>query len=264
MNKLENFPTVNYINLHESVDRRLFMNSQIEKYGLKSNPYFTDRYAAFKDQIQISLDLPEGNWQGGQEGNNISYLSAMKKWYNTTDEEYGFFCDDDISFETVDYWTFTWQEFLDNLPQDWQCVQLVRINIWEPGIKNYGIFEIPAIQIRERSWGDFGCAAIFKREYVKKVLDRHCISPNNYDFNIRKRDNWNFILFPIVESLLYREISDGVYNCPLLLENQIFESTVHPNDADARLPHNISYKYYSGLWKLFGSELPLSYIINKS
>ena len=34
MNKLENFPTVNYINLHESVDRRLFMNSQIEKYGL--------------------------------------------------------------------------------------------------------------------------------------------------------------------------------------------------------------------------------------
>ena len=260
MNKLENFPTVNYINLHESVDRRLFMNSQIEKYGLKSNPYFTDRYNVFKDQIEIRC-ATESDFQ---RGNNISYLNAMKRWYENTNDDYGFFCDDDMSFESVEFWTFTWQEFMDSLPTDWQCVQLIRINIWDPGMKNYGVFDMPSLQIRERAWNDYGCAAIFKRDYVKKVLDRHWISNNVYNFTIPSRSDPNYFYYPIVESLLYREVSDGVYNVPLLLENQTFESVVHPNDAENRLPHNISYKYYSGLWKLFGSELPLSYIINKS
>ena len=260
MNKLENFPTVNYINLHESVDRRLFMNGQIEKYGLKSAPYFTDRYDVFKDQIEIRCQVKSDF----QRGNNISYLNAMKQWYETTNDDYGFFCDDDISFESVDYWTFTWQEFMDSLPADWQCVQMVRINIWESGLRNYGNFDLPSIQFRHRAWNDYGCAAIFKRKYVKKVLDRHCIDTDVYDFSIPARDNPTYFYYPIVESLLYREISDAVYNVPLLLENQTFESVVHPNDPAARSPHNISYKYYSGLWKLLGSDLPLSYIMNKS
>ena len=260
MNKLENFPTVNYINLHESVDRRLFMNSQIEKYGLKSNPYFTDRYNVFNDQIEIRC-ATESDFQ---RGNNISYLNAMKRWYENTNDDYGFFCDDDMSFESVEFWTFTWQEFMDSLPTDWQCVQMVRINIWESGLRNYGNFDLPSIQFRHRAWNDYGCAAIFKRTYVKKVLDRHCIDTDVYNFSIPSRNDPNYYFYPIVESLLYREISDAVYNVPLLLENQNFKSVVHPNDAENRLPHNISYKYYSGLWKLFGSELPLSYIINKS
>ena len=236
------------------------MNSQIEKYGLKSNPYFTDRYNVFKDQIEIRC-ATESDFQ---RGNNISYLNAMKRWYENTNDDYGFFCDDDMSFESVEFWTFTWQEFMDSLPTDWQCVQMVRINIWESGLRNYGNFDLPSIQFRHRAWNDYGCAAIFKRTYVKKVLDRHCIDTDVYNFSIPSRNDPNYYFYPIVESLLYREISDAVYNVPLLLENQNFKSVVHPNDAENRLPHNISYKYYSGLWKLFGSELPLSYIINKS
>jgi len=259
MNKLNNFPPVNFINLHESVDRRLFMNSQFTQYGLEARPYYTDRYAVFKDQIEIRCEVHCNYHQG----NNISYINAMRRWYDTTDEEYGFFCDDDISFETVDLWNFTWQEFIDNLPKDWQCVQMVRINIWEDGMKNYGILEIPSIQIRKRAWNDYGCAAIFKREYVKKLLDRHWISNNVYSFNIPSRSNSKYFYYPIVESLLYREISDGVYNCPLLLENQSFDSTVHFGE-EGRIPHRRSFKIYSTLWNLYGNELPLSYILNKS
>jgi hypothetical protein len=141
---------------------------------------------------------------------------------------------------------------------------MVRINIWESGLRNYGNFDLPSIQFRHRAWNDYGCAAIFKRTYVKKVLDRHCIDTDVYDFSILSRNDPNYYFYPIVESLLYREISDAVYNVPLLLENQNFKSVVHPNDPEARSPHTLSYKYYSGLWKMFGSELPLSYIINKS
>jgi hypothetical protein len=61
---------------------------------------------------------------------------------------------------------------------------------------------------------------------------------------------------------LLTEICDQVYNFPILLENQEFDSTIEPN-SKIRLTHQKSFKFYSGLWKLFGQDLPIEYLMNK-
>ena len=40
------------------------------------------------------------------------------------EEEYAIFVDDDTDISTIDYWSFTWDEFVANLPKNWECVQL--------------------------------------------------------------------------------------------------------------------------------------------
>jgi hypothetical protein len=185
----------------------------------------------------------------------------MKNWYDTTNEEYAIFCDDDMSFESVDHWNFTWQEFVDNLPAEWQVIHLVRINNWHVGLKNNGIkFEIPSLQIRIREWDDFGGAGLFKREYVKKILDRHWIDFLKFNFTITSNKNPGLFYFATIENTLFQGLCDTVYNFPLLLE-YLFPTTMDvPRMAYS---HNKSYEYYSTLWKMYGKDLPLRYIMNQ-
>jgi hypothetical protein len=48
----------------------------------------------------------------------------------------------------------------------------------------------------------------------------------------------------------------------MLVENQEFNSTIEL-DSGFRSAHAKSHKFYSGLWKLFGKELPIEYLMNK-
>ena len=60
----------------------------------------------------------------GTKGCVVSHIKMIKKWYDETDEEYAFFCEDDLKLETVNHWNFSWTEFIQSLPEDAECVQL--------------------------------------------------------------------------------------------------------------------------------------------
>jgi hypothetical protein len=259
-NKLKNFPVVNYPNLRTSSNRQEFMKNQLDHYGLKGNQYLTDRYDEIKDQIHIDCQI---SMDQCHPGTNTSYLNLLKQWYDQADEQIGLFCDDDISFETIDHWNFTWQDFLDHLPEDWQCVQLIRINLWESNLSYHGREEIPNLKIRNRMWDDYGSSFLCKRSYVKKLLDRHLRGENSYDFSIPCAGDAGGFLFPIAEHLLFREICNNqIFNVPILLENQTFDSDIHPNMlAGQRLEHVKSYEYYSGLWKTYGKDLSIQQLM---
>jgi len=261
-NKLKNFPVVNYPNLIESTDRKEFMEQQLEKYGLTGNAYATERYETFQNNIEIMSAIPLPN--SNQHGVTISFLNMMKEWYEQADEQYGLFCDDDVSFESVDYWNFTWQDVLDNLPDDWQCVQLIRLNEWnDHGLMLGNNHVMPDLKLKRAGYYDWGTSFICKRSYVKKVLDRHIRGPNTYDFSIKIRDTHDQFLPFTVEHALLAEICDQVYNFPILLENQEFNSTIEL-DLKFRSSHMKSHKFYSGLWKLFGPELSIEYLMNRT
>jgi len=259
MNKLKNFPVINFPNLQSSNIRREFMLNQLDHYGLKSNIYLTDRYEEFKDQVQIDCSIPMIHCHFGT---NISFLNMMQQWYDQADEQIGIFCDDDISFENIEHWNFTWQDFLDHLPENWQCIQLIRINIWDENLTYHGKFEIPNLKIRTRLWDDFGSSFLCSRRYVKKLLDRHIRGKNHYDFSIPYQHAPHDFLHPISENLLFREINDSaVYNVPMLVEKQDFDSDIHPGSGP-RYPHVKSYEYYSGLWKTYGKDLTIQQLMN--
>lgn len=265
MSKLTNFPTVNYITLYENVTRMEFMNEQLVRYGIRYMVWLNHRYTTFRHTINIQWphivnEAETDIFQGfSHPGTIISYLTAMRHWYDTTSEEYAIFCDDDMSFESIDHWSFTWQEFLDSLPQDWECVQLVRINNWDSGLVNNGIkAEIPSLTMRVREWDDFGGAGLFKRSYIKKILDRHWIDSTNFNFHIPNKYDTHMFYYATIENVLFTNLADTIYNIPLLMEKP-FSSTL--DVPQAVYSHLKSYEYCSTLWKLYGQDLPLSLLV---
>jgi hypothetical protein len=266
--KLRGFPSITYVNLIGSADRRMFMENQFKKYDIeKHTRHSTHRYENISDCYTVTC---KGLLDHGHPGVAISFLEAIEAWYDLTNEEYAIFCDDDSSFESIDDWSFTWKEFMKNLPEDWECIQLIRINEWvDGGYFKYDETEIPALRIRKRQWDDWGSSFMLKRSYAKKLIDKYKVGDSSYDFSIEDPD-WGY-LHPLIENILFRNLG-VVYSFPLLLEHQYFDSSIHP-DSISRIrdtenfnplnPHNLSYTYYSKLWKEVGKTTSIEQMMGK-
>jgi hypothetical protein len=107
--KLKNFPPINFISVDKSEDRRNLLYEKFANYNLTNiRPHIFEVYND-EDHHYIGESFRELNGIG--RGPTTSHLKAIKDWYFDTEEEYAFFCEDDISFDTVKYWNFTWEEF---------------------------------------------------------------------------------------------------------------------------------------------------------
>lgn len=259
--KTDGFPTVHYPSLIEFPERRKFMLMQFDKYGInKTKLLLTDRYDKIKDRYTL-LGEPDYIIHG-HPGNIISYITLIKDWYDTSSEEYAIFCDDDIDFSTVEYWNFTWNNFVDSLPENWECVQLIRIEEWAQGLGEYvDLYNevlTPSLSIRQRKWCQYGTAFLIKKSYAKKILDRHYINETTINTVVPNED-MTFLYWPIVENVLFKNLGI-VYNFPLFIENCNFESFLKKQVKEYteenwnlnRYPHKRSREIYENLWKVYG------------
>lgn len=244
--KLSNFPSVNYTSLRESVDRRNYMQEQFAVLGIKNtNIYITDRFTNISKYFEI-----EGsriNEIGLQLGSIISHLNLLRNWYITCNEPYAIFCEDDISFECINYWNFTWDEFIENLPKDWECVQLTRITSTFAAPES--IEEDLNLVLRKGRW--WGSHSLMKREYVKKVLDKYFLNYNKYRLVV-KDDAY----IPFIENILFFNFDKHIYNFPMLLGNTNLESTVYKglDINNIFVPHiNKDFSILLNKWKSIDS-----------
>ena len=208
--KLKEFPPVHYISTLDSIDRRNLLNLKFEENDISNlTPHIFKRYED-GDYI-FNGDLIE-KMVGPGRGPLTSHLRAIKGWYYGTDEPYAFFCEDDLSFETVKYWNFTWKEFFNKLPEDWECVQLCWVR------EKYRNF---SIEFRNRCWCDWsGCAYLISREYAKKVVENYYY---DHEFHldiagndIEHRPEWAKI--PVIETVIFSSVG-RVYGFPLFVED---------------------------------------------
>ena len=212
VNKLNGFPVGYYVSLEESNDRQENIKKQFFKYDISLNPLLSKRYSESNDSITGKY---VHQLNGGTAGCCVSHLKAIKHWYENYDGEYAFFCEDDISLETVKYWNFSWQEFVDGLPSDWDVVQLLTIR------DDFGNFKL-----RERYWDDWSATAyILKRDYAKKVIDTY-IKGDTYCLEIP-----NSSVMPLIENILFTTLGRA-YAIPLFVENIDFESTFSKEQDD--------------------------------
>lgn len=213
-NKLEGFPSVNYISIEETEDRRLLLHKKFEEYGISN---YTPRiYKRYNDEEHnIKSDLLH-RLSVGSRGPVTSHLKAIKEWYNTTNEPYTIICEDDLGFQTIKYWNFTWKEFFNSLPEDWECVQLCLLR---ESFYNFNV------GFRNRCWCDWsGCIYLISREHAKKIIDNYY--PNygsgdvftlNYVGNDQfSREEWAKI--PVIETIIYTDFG-GIYSVPLFVED---------------------------------------------
>ncbi len=250
--KLKGFPSVYTINLEESVDRREYMTNQFIKYGIKYTISTIPRYVTFKDKISVDVNSPVGVppdlhmqvWDL-HIGATISFIDIMNYWYNNTDEEYAIFCEDDISFESIEYWNFTWEEFYSRLPHNWECLQLIRMHSdLTPNCIN-------ELQLDFR-WGRWwGSSFMFRRSHVKRLLDILYVGKGKY-----KITSQNGTYDPCVENCLSFNYNT-VCNFPLLFENNFNLTPVDGKMSglnDSKLISNYIIRHY---WKMLGKDLNL-------
>jgi len=240
INKLENFPSVYYVSLEESTDRQKNLERQFAEYGITPTAIISKRYSDSDDEITGKF-LDQMN--GGAIGCAVSHLKAIRKWYEETDEEYAFFCEDDLSLETIKYWDFTWEQFIETIPEGSLYVQLLLIR------DNYETFEI-----RKKLWDDWAATAyILTREYAKLLVDTYCLSEKKFHLEIPGVNN---CVIPLVENILFETVNKGGSSIPLFVEDVKFATTFSPEE-DKEVVNNQKRGHYEA------RETVLNYWKNK-
>jgi hypothetical protein len=165
------------------------------------------------------------------------------------DEPYAIFCEDDVDFVSINYWNFTWDEFMTNLPEDWECVQLMRMD------DNWSGQRIEHILKLEMRWGRWwGSQSLMRRSYVRRLLDKYCTGYNSYSLDIWHNDTF---YIPIVENVLFMG-TGVVYNFPMLIESQLFDTTLINKDVTSHNYQQLSHEIILNQWRTHGHELDIT------
>ena len=257
MNKLENFPTIYCASLIESENRRNNIIKEFSNYSIQNiNFLLSERQLKYDPNIIANYD---NELDLGTIGATASHLKMIKKWYYETDEAYAFFCEDDLSLETVEYWNFSWQDFLNNLPENWDCIQLMCIG------KN-----LNEISLRKRYWDDWSVGAyLISRKYAKMLIDSFTFD-DKFLLEFPENHKW----YPLAEHLIYyspetviefNTMKYNVYTFPLFVESIEFISTFHGRSLEEKYKEDHLESYISILkwWKTIGRNLNLNELLIK-
>ena len=170
--KLKGFPQVRYLNLDNRTDRREWMENHFKKYGVTDYVRISaDRYGPHNyDEWKSKLAVAGSNSYVRKD--NICYVSILVNqfqsiidWYNDNTSETCIIAEDDLNMDILRLWPFTWEYFVDNLPCNWDCIQMQVIGgQWMP------------MGLTKRSRNNHGATAyLINRRYAEKMIDMHYI-----------------------------------------------------------------------------------------
>jgi len=260
--KLKDFPSVNCISITQSFDRRKIMYDNFKKYGIKK--YTTHIYEKYDDSKHtIEHETLELNPPG--RGPVTSHLKTIKSWYENTKEPYTIIFEDDIDFTTLKYWKFTWNEFFQRLPDDWNIVQLciVRDEMY------HFRFDDTVFKLRDRCFDDWsGCAYLISREHAKNLVENY-IPEDIFYLEYKGRDrmaranqvhaySW---LLPQIENIIYTNFFGGVYCFPLFCENIDFDRTWISAPSYINIKSNMEINHW---WSSQGRKYEIDQLFQKS
>lgn len=258
MGKFDGLPSWNLISLRESVDRRKVMVDQFEKYGVSNYRFYqTDRWVNIQQHSHV---VAHHHWSNGTHGTSVSHLNSLRDWYLTTDEPYAIFSDDDVDLSTCEYWNFNFAEFVDALPEGWECVQLLRKWIETSVIGK----DAPDAKLNMFYGRWFGVQALMSRAYVKKVLDRHITGWNSYNLRVVDTAEYNGDPNTIsyVENVLF--MCNGlVYNFPLFVELENRSTVYNELSGQSRELFDQSREVFLTLWKEHRNDLSIKDRLSK-
>ena len=233
MSKLRNFPHVYYINLDSDVTRRARTESEFDLHGIGYTrvPAYDGRKSNLAEHL-IGSYPP--NMSSKEVGASLSHLRAIDRWYRNSDTEHAVICEDDVSFETVDYWPFDWDTAMENLPYDWEVFQLAIINVTHI-----------SLNLHHRYINDFSAACyLIKRDYARRLLGYHvCGDKFKLDNGVKPR--------AVADDLVYN--AGRAYAMPLFLYNIELESTIH--NEHVNLYHRTCHDTILRFWKETGCHM---------
>lgn len=246
--KFKTFPESYVVSFIDSKDRREILEEQFEKYGIKKPiPIISTKESDSKNIVTGKFLDQLTPWHTNV---TASHLKAIKQWYNNSKTPYALFLEDDVTLETIDYWNFTWDEFMEGLPSDWDCIQLtcIKENLYD-------------VKLRKREWNDWSVTAyLITREYAKRLIDEY---NKDEKFTLEIKDT---NLLPITENIIY--LLGKTYVIPLFAENPLIKTTydqeksnIKKLDKELKL-HEESSKFVINWWKSYGNQYNIKTLTN--
>jgi hypothetical protein len=239
--KLQNLPPIYYINLDDQPERKEYMEEQF-KYWEIENYTRISAYDGRNDDLSDFLKgkYPDG-MSSGEVGCTLSHLKAIQHWYDTTDSSYALFLEDDVNFDLVKFWNFTWKDFISKIPYDWDVIQLAIICTGDLHIK-----------LHKRFINDFSTAAyILTRHHAEKLLKFH-VKNGKYklDQGVRPR--------AVADDLIYN--SGNTFSIPLFLYRIELGSSIHQEHIDVY--HRSSHQGLLQFWQNQGFNMKIDDLMN--
>ena len=162
-NKLKGLPPIYYINLDHRTDRIEYIETQFDYWGIKDyhrvsgTKFLPSNYDKWKKFI-FEEEIVEGI---SLMSCALNHIKTIIDWYDCNISESCVIMEDDLSLDNIKYWNLNWNCFENNLPENWECVQLYFCN------KNF----IPMfLHQKLKSSGSAACYMV-NRSYAKKVKD---------------------------------------------------------------------------------------------
>lgn len=237
--KLKNLPPFFWINLDSDSHRREYMEGQFLKYNIEA-----ERVSGYDGRNDDLSDYIYGSYPGygissKEIGCTISHLKSLKHWIENYDTEYAIIAEDDLDISISDYWNFTWEEFLENLPSDWDCIQTSAINGWQYKSE---------VQLHKRYIEEWSTSSyLIKRDYAEKIVSKYCKN-DRYNISIYRHPHCNK---PVADNLVY--IHGNVYTVNIFSYNTDFISNIHEDHLDN--VHRPTREYVLDWWKTKGNEI---------
>lgn len=231
--KAKGFPEVYYINLDDKLDRRQYMETQFEYWGIEKYTRISACDGREDDLSDIISGRYPENMNPGEVGCTTSHLKALKQWLETSDEDHLIMMEDDCDISTIAHWGFTWKNFATCLPYDFDVVQLAIINPQQV-----------TVRLHKRFVNDFSTACyLITRHHAEKLVKLHCRDDKfKLDQGVKPR--------AVADDLIYN--SGNTYAIPLFLYKIDLGSDIH--DVHIEVFHKGSY---NGLWQFWKNSAPL-------
>lgn len=183
----------------------------------------------------------------------VSHINMIYRWYKDTDEEIGFFCEDDINFSLVDYWNFDFDDLVSYLPLDWKVIQLSLIK------------ETPVnwsdMRMRRKRWNDWSCCAyIVNRKYAKQIIDDYYNEETDtFTLDIKGTSH-----HPLPENVVYPSNYRQCYVFPFFTENRDHVSTLirETNKETIDSIQNQSSNFITNWWKENGQKINIKELVS--
>lgn len=247
MNKLKGLPHIYYINLENRKDRRFFMESQFKKWGVENysrvnaSEFLRDDPETWTHLIHHPHIIPKDRSKSICV--SLSHMETIRRWVEETSEEYMIIMEDDTDISTVQYWHFDWEYFMDNLPYDWDAVQLM----YNSDVKIYCFLHPKKLT----TWNG---PLLIRRTYAEKLLSLYYVK-NKYNFvkKVNRVKKSNFIGNSKIAVLDVDEFlghNGKVYQIPLFTQDPYLESP-------PKLHHIFSNKVHMYWWETLKDKFTL-------
>lgn len=224
LNKLEGFSPIYVINLKSRTDRREHIEKELNNNGLSEYTIIEAVDGVNTNWDDLVFERSSMSLSDSELGATISHLSTIKKWFETSDSEYAIIIEDDLSFETVKYWDFTFKEFVESIKKKYEILQFCIIH-------NFNVNT--SLHIREHRDWSAACYLITRQraEWLinKYFVDGKYVLPRDYT--------------ALADFIIYK--GARCYSKPLFTYSVNFETSITaPNNTkeDKENPNGIHYK----------------------